>query len=248
VPYLCLSSQIPQLVLSHAKGSLVSLSNSSKNTRRTSTMRSYGGKTIRLRMMVGPALPLKYSLAFQCVSLVPFPPFRDEFHPKRNQVRLTLATLPTTGFKDISSDVFLELWRRYPGLWEPQNQPDVNSSRRFEARAGKRPIQKHEIDADRHIRCFPVGDSSMAADMSPISPGTLLPPSPGSITEPTSTAYSTLIASDTSGTSWHSQQRREDLPPQYSAMPQPYVATAKPTDSSLRYVTCAGRPQPFKPL
>lgn len=51
--------------------------------------------------------------------LVPFLPVRDEFHPKRNQARQKLATLPKTRFKDLSSDVFVELGRRYPELKEP---------------------------------------------------------------------------------------------------------------------------------
>ena len=50
---------------------------------------------------------------------VPFLPVRDEFHPKRNQARQKLATLPKTRFKDLSSDVFVELGRRYPELKEP---------------------------------------------------------------------------------------------------------------------------------
>lgn len=47
-------------------------------------------------------------------SLVPFLPVRDDFHPKRNQARQKLATLPTGRFKDLSSDVYYELGRRYP--------------------------------------------------------------------------------------------------------------------------------------
>jgi hypothetical protein len=46
--------------------------------------------------------------------LVPFLPVRDDFHPKRNQARQKLATLPTGRFKDLSSDVYYELGRRYP--------------------------------------------------------------------------------------------------------------------------------------
>lgn len=62
---------------------------------------------------------LEVSLTIQCVSPVPFLPVRDEFHPKRNQARQKLATLPKTRFKDLSSDVFVELGRRYPELKEP---------------------------------------------------------------------------------------------------------------------------------
>ncbi|WVQ93612.1 hypothetical protein IAU59_000687 [Kwoniella sp. CBS 9459] len=45
---------------------------------------------------------------------VPFLPVRDDFHPKRNQARQKLATLPKNRFKDLASDVFYELRRRYP--------------------------------------------------------------------------------------------------------------------------------------
>ncbi|CCM03578.1 uncharacterized protein FIBRA_05714 [Fibroporia radiculosa] len=49
---------------------------------------------------------------------IPFLPVRDDFHPKRNQARQKLATLPTGRFKDLSSDVYYELARRYPEFKE----------------------------------------------------------------------------------------------------------------------------------
>ncbi|KAJ7847697.1 kinase-like domain-containing protein [Mycena olivaceomarginata] len=49
---------------------------------------------------------------------VPFLPFREEFHPKRNQARQKLATLPITRFEDLSSDVYFETVRRYPEFRE----------------------------------------------------------------------------------------------------------------------------------
>ncbi|KAG8752017.1 component of the polarisome, partial [Ceratobasidium sp. 423] len=55
----------------------------------------------------------------------PFLPVRDDFHPKRNQARQKLATLPAIRFKDLSSDVFYELGRRYPEFKEPETLPDV---------------------------------------------------------------------------------------------------------------------------
>ena len=39
---------------------------------------------------------------------------REEFHPRRNQARQKLATLPSARFKDLASDVYHELTRRYP--------------------------------------------------------------------------------------------------------------------------------------
>ncbi|KAI0292527.1 hypothetical protein BC826DRAFT_1105422 [Russula brevipes] len=55
---------------------------------------------------------------------VPFLPVRDEFHPKRNQARQKLATLPLNRFKDLSSDVYYELLRRYPEFKE--EVPDLS--------------------------------------------------------------------------------------------------------------------------
>jgi len=72
---------------------------------------------------------LRPSLSIQYVSLVPFLPVRDEFHPKRNQARQKLATLPKTRFKDLSSDVFVELGRRYPELREPVRVRKLMSDR-----------------------------------------------------------------------------------------------------------------------
>lgn len=48
----------------------------------------------------------------------PFLPVREEFHPKRNQARQKLATLPSSRFEDLSSDVYFELVRRYPEFKE----------------------------------------------------------------------------------------------------------------------------------
>jgi len=56
---------------------------------------------------------------------VPFLPVREEFHPKRNQARQKLATLPVSRFKDLSSDVYYELVRRYPEFKEEQPPPDA---------------------------------------------------------------------------------------------------------------------------
>ena len=39
---------------------------------------------------------------------------KDNFHPKRNQARQKLSTLPPTRFRDLATDVFYELERRFP--------------------------------------------------------------------------------------------------------------------------------------
>ncbi|WVQ76227.1 hypothetical protein IAR50_005892 [Cryptococcus sp. DSM 104548] len=52
----------------------------------------------------------------------PFLPVREDFHPKRNQARQKLATLPSNRFKDLASDVFYELRRRFPDFEREQGQ------------------------------------------------------------------------------------------------------------------------------
>ncbi|KAG0235132.1 component of the polarisome [Actinomortierella wolfii] len=47
---------------------------------------------------------------------VPFLPVRDDYHPKRNQARQKLATLPQNRFKDLASDVYVQLERQFPEL------------------------------------------------------------------------------------------------------------------------------------
>ena len=39
---------------------------------------------------------------------------KENFHPKRNQARQKLSTLPPTRFRDLATDVFYELERRFP--------------------------------------------------------------------------------------------------------------------------------------
>jgi hypothetical protein len=43
-----------------------------------------------------------------------FLPARADFHPKRNQARQKLSTLPPDRFRDLATDVFYELERRFP--------------------------------------------------------------------------------------------------------------------------------------
>ncbi|TFY68065.1 hypothetical protein EVJ58_g1220, partial [Rhodofomes roseus] len=63
---------------------------------------------------------------------VPFLPVRDDFHPKRNQARQKLATLPTGRFKDLSSDVYYELSRRYPEFKEEMEQDVVSPASAYD--------------------------------------------------------------------------------------------------------------------
>ena len=66
----------------------------------------------------GTSSPVAHSANTNPSNPVPFLPVRDDFHPKRNQARQKLATLPTGRFKDLSSDVYYELARRYPEFKE----------------------------------------------------------------------------------------------------------------------------------
>ncbi|GAA5958498.1 hypothetical protein JCM3765_007896 [Sporobolomyces pararoseus] len=59
----------------------------------------------------------------------PFLAVRPDFHPKRNQARQKLATLPLQRFKDLASDVYFELDRRYPEFGEEDQQRDSAPSR-----------------------------------------------------------------------------------------------------------------------
>ncbi|GAA5850267.1 hypothetical protein JCM8547_001069 [Rhodosporidiobolus lusitaniae] len=54
----------------------------------------------------------------------PFLPVRSDFHPKRNQARQKLATLPLLRFRDLASDVYYELDRRYPEFAEEDDNAD----------------------------------------------------------------------------------------------------------------------------
>ncbi|GJJ08537.1 hypothetical protein Clacol_002755 [Clathrus columnatus] len=59
---------------------------------------------------------------------VPFLPFRQDFHPKRNQARQKLATLPVPRFKDLAGDVYFELSRRYPEFKEPELSESITAT------------------------------------------------------------------------------------------------------------------------
>lgn len=63
------------------------------------------------------------------------PPFlqpRSDFHEKRNQARQKLSSLQTSRFRDLSTDVFCELERRFPHF-NPEI-PDKRSSTRSQSR------------------------------------------------------------------------------------------------------------------
>ncbi|KAL8850546.1 MAG: hypothetical protein Q9221_004503 [Calogaya cf. arnoldii] len=64
---------------------------------------------------------------------------KDNFHPKRNQARQKLATLPPPRFRDLATDVFYELERRFPrftGADIPRNGSPAPSMRGPPSRVG----------------------------------------------------------------------------------------------------------------
>ncbi|KAI4253080.1 MAG: hypothetical protein L6R42_007714, partial [Xanthoria sp. 1 TBL-2021] len=64
---------------------------------------------------------------------------KDNFHPKRNQARQKLATLPPPRFRDLATDVFYELERRFPrftGADIPRNGSPAPSIRGPPSRGG----------------------------------------------------------------------------------------------------------------
>ena len=102
----------------HDRNSPASHANSFKNSRPTCTMNCCEEPIIqqrtKVRRSVLPSYHTRPLIPFPLILPVPFLPVRDDFHPKRNQARQKLATLPASRFKDLSSDVFYELSRRYP--------------------------------------------------------------------------------------------------------------------------------------
>jgi len=57
----------------------------------------------------------------------PFLTSNPQYHPKRNQARQKLATLPTSRFRDLASDVLYELDRRYPEFKEEDDMDRLTS-------------------------------------------------------------------------------------------------------------------------
>lgn len=107
----------------HARSLPDSPNSNSQSYQLTSTMSSYGESLTKLEMKVHQIISLpcsKHVFTFLLSFPVPFLPFRQDFHPKRNQARQKLATLPNPRFKDLAGDVYFELTRRYPEFKEPE--------------------------------------------------------------------------------------------------------------------------------
>ena len=63
------------------------------------------------------------------LTAAPFLPAQAEFHPKRNEARQKLSTLPTSRYQDLCSDIHYELVRRYPECKEGVTVPFILSVR-----------------------------------------------------------------------------------------------------------------------
>ncbi|KAL9098482.1 MAG: hypothetical protein Q9163_005863 [Psora crenata] len=61
---------------------------------------------------------------------------KQNFHPKRNQARQRLATLPPSRFRDLATDVFYELERRFPNFPGRDIPPNVSPALEPPSRLG----------------------------------------------------------------------------------------------------------------
>jgi hypothetical protein len=66
----------------------------------------------------------------------PFLTPKESFHPKRNQARQKLATLPPGRFKELASDVLYEIERRYPMSVDATNNSQYNDEKIPRATSG----------------------------------------------------------------------------------------------------------------
>ncbi|KAK4058010.1 component of the polarisome [Microbotryomycetes sp. JL221] len=100
----------------------------------------------------------------------PFLSVRNDFHPKRNQARQKLATLPSQRFRDLASDVYFELDRRYPEfsdqgpIQSPIHSPtfprDVSSSSIPRSDSNSSNVQQHVPPSNLAARRAPTPQSS----------------------------------------------------------------------------------------
>uniref|UniRef100_A0A060SWR0 ARAD1A07238p n=1 Tax=Blastobotrys adeninivorans TaxID=409370 RepID=A0A060SWR0_BLAAD len=67
---------------------------------------------------------------------------RDDFHPKRNQGRKKLHVLSPTRFRDLCTDIVLELYRRYPQLDKHEEQLEQEEQERAAASMDN-PLNQH---------------------------------------------------------------------------------------------------------
>ena len=108
----------------------------------------------------------------------------DNFHPKRNSARKKLASLPPPRFRDLATDVFCELERRYP-RFSAGDIPRAGSSMSIRAppsRSGTPVSSVNGFPPRGQSRRRPSEASSIRSARSglgPLGSGYSVPPSPG---------------------------------------------------------------------
>ncbi|GAA5908347.1 uncharacterized protein JCM6883_004358 [Sporobolomyces salmoneus] len=169
----------------------------------------------------------------------PFLAVRPDFHPKRNQARQKLATLPLQRFKDLASDVYFELDRRYPEFGEEDQQ-------RENSRAPSR-SDSLSSSHNRHNAPSPTPPPNLNAqrraptpNQQPRSPIDHIPPplsAPSSSGAPTSTANevvvpnkSTMVVEEPSGN--FTTQSQSSQTSRVKSPPPPASSSASQTRSS----------------
>ncbi|TVY64295.1 Protein SPA2 [Lachnellula suecica] len=118
------------------------------------------------------------------------PPYllpKDTFHPKRNQARQKLSTLPPPRFRDLATDVFYELERRFPRFagGDIGRMGSPASSRGPPSRNGTPvnggpggPRMRRPSDASS-VAAFSMRSESRNGPRPPMNGGLGIPPSPG---------------------------------------------------------------------
>jgi len=119
------------------------------------------------------------------------PPYllpKDSFHPKRNQARQKLSTLPPPRFRDLATDVFYELERRFPrfaagdmsrmGSPASMRGPPSRNGNGTPVNGPGAPRMRRPSDASS-IAAYSMRSESRNGPRPPMNGGVGIPPSPG---------------------------------------------------------------------
>ena len=125
---------------------------------------------------------------------------RNNFHPKRNQARQKLSTLPARKFRELATDVLFELERRFP-RFSVGGAFGMRSSSRPGSRAGSRPGTSHGMGPPSMSHMANgMRRPSNASSVGPYSPGIIdngRQPKPGSLQSSTLVpTKSTMVEDD----------------------------------------------------
>lgn len=97
-------------------------------------------------------------------------PETPTFHPKRNQARRKLGTLPEPRFHNLVSDVAVELERRYPVLPENFSRPRTASRPRAHSETSRPSHSRHLPITEEHPRPSTSGHKSVTNLPIPLKP------------------------------------------------------------------------------